>query len=373
MKKKTSAFVWTAVLLLILLLSAGLLFLPKKEYSEQENRYLEQFPELTLKTVKDGSFMQDFETYVCDHFPLRDAFMTVRTWYERLTGKNQINGIYLCADGYFIEEYAAPKNTERIISAFTRLEQSVERADVTFLLAPTAVTIYADKLPANAKNASQTKEIARIYGALATSTVDVTEALLAEKEEHSLYYRLDHHWTTYGAYVAYTEYCKAKGFAPLSMDEFTPTVVSDEFQGTIYSKLNDLSAGTDTITMFAQEGNHLTVHYTDTQETADTLYAPAYLEEKDKYSYFLNNIHPMVEVTNEATDSEAVLVLIKDSYANCIVPFLANHYRKIYIFDTRYYKSSVSAFINDNEEITDVLVLYNMNTIDADLGIGGIY
>ena len=132
-------------------------------------------------------------------------------------------------------------------------------------------------------------------------------------------------------------------------------------------------AGKDTITVFAQEDSHLTVNYMDTKEKTDTLYAPAYLETKDKYSYFLNNIHPMIEITNEDTDSEEVLVLIKDSYANCIVPFLVNHYQKIYVVDTRYYKSSVSAFINDNAEVTDVLVLYNMNTIDADLGIGGIY
>ena len=373
MKKQPSSFVWIAVLACILLLSAGLLLLPKKEYSEQENRYLEHFPKLTLETITDGSFMQDFETYLCDHFPLRNAFMTVRTWYERLTGKNQVNGIYLCKDGYFIEEYAPPQNTEQIISVFTRLEQKIERADVAFLLVPTAVTVYADKLPANTKNASQTEEISRIYQALVSDTVDVTRALLEKKEEQQLYYRLDHHWTTYGAYVAYVEYCKVKGLTPLAMEQFQQVAVSEEFQGTIYSKLNDLLAGKDTITVFAQEDSHLTVNYMDTKEKTDTLYAPAYLETKDKYSYFLNNIHPMIEITNEDTDSEEVLVLIKDSYANCIVPFLVNHYQKIYVVDTRYYKSSVSAFINDNAEVTDVLVLYNMNTIDADLGIGGIY
>ncbi|MGN0507215.1 MAG: DHHW family protein [Lachnospiraceae bacterium] len=373
MEKKSAKIVWIAVLACILLLSTGLLFLPKKEYSEQENRYLEQFPKLTLTTIRDGSFMQDFETYVCDHFPLRDAFMTVRTWYERLTGKNQVGGIYLCKDGYFIEEYRKPENTERIISAFTRLEQKVEHADVTFLLAPTAVTVYADRLPAHAKNASQTEEMARIYAALASKTVDVTEALLEKKEEYQLYYRLDHHWTTYGAYVAYAEYCKAKGMEPLGMDCFTPTVVSEDFQGTIYSKLNDRFAGTDEITVFAQEGLSLSVRYLDTDEVSDSLYAPKYLKEKDEYSYFLNNIHPMIEIINETTDSEDVLVLIKDSYANCMVPFLVNHYRKIYVVDTRYYKESVSTFINENAEVTDVLVLYNMNTIDTDLGIGGIY
>ena len=70
---------------------------------------------------------------------------------------------------------------------------------------------------------------------------------------------------------------------------------------------------------------------------------------------FLNNIHPLVEITNETADSDRELVLIKDSYANCMVPFLVNHYRKIYVFDTRYYKGGPSSFINENSRITDVL------------------
>ncbi len=65
--------------------------------------------------------------------------------------------------------------------------------------------------------------------------------------------------------------------------------------------------------------------------------------------------------------------MIKDSFANCFVPFLAEHYKKIYVVDTRYYKDAISEFINQNKKIKDVLVLYNMNTIDSDLGVGGIY
>lgn len=373
MEKKYIKIVWTIVLSVILLLSAGLLFLPKKDYSEQENRYLEQFPEFSLETLTDGSFMQDFETYVCDHFPLRDVFMTVRTWYERLTGRNQVNGIYLSDDGYFIEEYETPENTERIISTFTRFEEKITDARVAFLLAPTAVTIYSDKLPANVRNADQQAEIDTIYASLSSTKINVTEALLAQKNNYPLFYRLDHHWTTYGAYFAYVEYCHSLGLAPYSMDKFTPTIVSTDFQGTIYSKLNDSFAGTDEITVFAQDDINLTVTYHDTGEVTDTLYAPQYLDTKDQYSYFLNNIHPMTEVTNHNADNDNVLVLIKDSYANCMVPFLANHYKTIYIADTRYYKNSISTFINETPEVTDVLVLYNLNTMDDDLGIGGIY
>lgn len=47
--------------------------------------------------------------------------------------------------------------------------------------------------------------------------------------------------------------------------------------------------------------------------------------------------------------------------------------KKIYVFDTRYYKQGPSSFIKEHPGITDVLILYNMNTLDSDLGIRGIY
>lgn len=357
----------------IFVLAAGLLLLPKKEYSEQENRYLEEFPEFSLESVTSGTFMQDFETYLSDHFPFRDAFMTIQSKYQRLLGRNQIGEIYLCKDGYYIEEYQKPENTQRICSVFSNFEQKVTSADVTFMLVPTAVTIYEDKLPKNAKNAVQTEEIAMIYGNLTSEKIDVTKALLEKKEEYPLYYKLDHHWTTYGAYTAYEAYCLAKEITPIPMDSFKKEIVSKDFQGTIYSKLNDSYAGEDEITVFFLDGWEVTVTYPDTKEVTDTPYAPKYLETKDQYSYFLNNIHPMVEISNLKAPTSDCLVLIKDSYANCMVPFLMNHYQKIYVVDPRYYKSSVSSFINENTEVTDVLVLYNMNTIDEDLGIGGIY
>ena len=299
--------------------------------------------------------------------------MTIQSKYQRILGRNQIGEIYIGSDGYYIEEYQEPKNTQKIISVFSALEQKVTSADVTFMLVPTAVTVYADKLPKNARNASQIKEIEEIYGSLESQKIDVTTELLAKRAEYPLYYKLDHHWTTYGAYVAYEAYCKAKDITAIPMESFKTEVVSDNFQGTIYSKLNDSYAGADEITVFIPDDQEVTVTYTDTGEVADSPYAPKYLETKDQYSYFLNNIHPMIEIDNPRASSTDCLVLVKDSYANCMVPFLMNHYQKIYVVDPRYYKSSVSKFINENAEVTDVLVLYNLNTIDEDLGIGGIY
>ena len=103
------------------------------------------------------------------------------------------------------------------------------------------------------------------------------------------------------------------------------------------------------------------------------MYAMEYVSQKDKYSLFLDNLHTLVEITNASAETDRVLVLIKDSYANSMVPFLTHHFKKIYVFDTRYYKHGPAAFIGEHPEVTDVLLLYNLNTIDTDAGIRGIY
>ena len=363
-----------------LLLSLATIFAPKKDFSENENRVLESAPKLSADTIKDGSFMDNTETYVSDHFILRDVFMTVKTVYERTTGRNRINNIYMCEDGYYIEEYDGLQNKARIEGAIKRLIERTTEKKVRAVLVPTAVTIYADKLPATAKNADQeadrkavektVQEYADSLGKGDFAWVDVASALKNAVDEQ-LFYKLDHHWTTYGAYLAYREIIKSFGFEPLAREQFTEKTVSTEFRGTFASKVNDLTAKPDVITAFESDRLSLRVTYSDKKLETDSLYAPEYLSKKDKYSYFLNNQNTFVEVHNQNAQTEKVLAVIKDSYANCMIPFLSEHFETVYVFDTRYYRGKVSDFIAENG-VTDVLFLYNMYTIDTDLGITSI-
>ena len=81
----------------------------------------------------------------------------------------------------------------------------------------------------------------------------------------------------------------------------------------------------------------------------------------------------MIEITNETASTDRELVIVKDSYANSMVPFLTRHFKKIYVFDTRYYKWGPSGFVREHPGVTDILILYNMNTLDTDLGVRGIF
>lgn len=359
----------------ILSLSIWLLLSPKKDFSENENRYLAKFPVLSAKNMLDGTYTESLSDWLADHFPQRDFFVGLKSQTEILSGRKEINHIYIAKEDYLIEQYAQPQNTQRIIDTLTRFYEKVSQAEVNInlMLVPTAVTIHKDLLPQNAPASNQLETAQSIYTATGIPKIDCTEFLFTGVSEGQLYYRTDHHWTTLGAYYGYLAFCAAKNLQPVSLTSLQEQTVTEDFAGTLYSKVNDYNHKKDSITVYTNPEDHLTVTYTDTGEVSDSLYNFDYLTEKDKYSLFLNNIHSLIEIENQTSSSEDVLMLIKDSYANSIVPFLAHHYRKIYVFDTRYYKDGPSSFLSEHKEINDILLLYNMNTLDTDSGIRGIY
>lgn len=358
---------------IFLFLFAFFFIADKKDFSENENRKLASMPEAEVETIIDGTYMDEFSTYLCDHFPLRDNFINIKTQFEKVTGHTKINNIYLGDDDFYIEPYEEPKNTDRIIGILNKFADKVESADISLMLVPNAVTVYADKLPNTAVTRDQLKDIDTYYSKVNMDTIDVATTLLDNNDKDNLFYRLDHHWTTHGAFLAYEKFCESKGFTPLSVDEFEIETVTKDFKGTVFSKVNDYNATPDTIEIYKQEDLELIVSYDTKKVTTNSLYEMRYLKEKDKYSLFLNNINSFITIENKNADNDKELVIIKDSYANCFVPFAVNHYKRIYVFDTRYYRYPVSAFINENSKVTDVLILYNMNTIDSDTGVKSIY
>ena len=372
----------------------------KKDFSENENRKLAQMPKLTFENIKSGDFTSGVETFVADQFPLRDTFLSLMTEVERISLRKEIAGVFLAKDGSLIEDYNNPRHTDKQIQQFSKLSENVENARCMIMMVPTAYSVYSELLPDGAaKGDLQKQVIDEIYASVPDKLqkIDASSKLKEEAEKiigtenndkkdsfspassdtdtagiDRLFYRTDHHWTTYGAYVGYEAFCEAAGLTAIPLSEYTGEVVSDSFKGTIYSKLNDPYFGSDSIVSYSHPDWKLSVKYEDSGEVTDTPYNPEYLTKKDQYSYFLNNIHPLITITNDAVESGAI-ALVKDSYANSMAPYLLQHYHTVYIFDTRYYKGGPSKFINEHPDITDVLILYNMNTIDNDTGIGGIF
>ncbi len=351
---------------------ALLVVMPKQEFSEKENRYLAQFPSFTFDALKDGSYTENMNSFFDDHFPFRDIFVGLKTEFEKnVMRKKDINGVYISSDGYMIEKYESVKDTQHIAETFNKFCESVGERNVCVMLVPTAFDILGDKLPAHTSTDGQSMDMQKIFDGISAKNaikVNPTAALKDKKSDVDLYYRLDHHWTSEGAYIGYEEFCKAMGLTPSPLESFNKKIVADDFYGTIYSKLNDYAVKGDSITAYSKDYE---LEFKADNKVSDSIFNEEYLSQKDKYSYFLDNIHPFIEIDKKSGNEGKSIAVIKDSYANCMVPFLLENYDKIYVFDTRYYRESASEFINENN-VDDVLILYNMNTIGTDMGVNNI-
>ena len=106
------------------------------------------------------------------------------------------------------------------------------------------------------------------------------------------------------------------------------------------------------------------VTYVEEQKKSPSLYASKKLESRDKYGVFLDGNHPVVKIRTMA-ESDRSLLLLKDSYANCFVPFLTASFREIVLVDPRYYYGDLNTLMEE-QEFTDILFLYNLNTFLED-------
>lgn len=379
-----------AVILSALVLTFFLFFiaLPRKEFSENENRYLAKPPEFTIKNLLEGNYMEGLEALSTDHFPLRDEFIGIKTGFQKLAGMGETEGIYLLKDEkgpYLMEGYKEPVNTQRIgriLGGFREtLEKGGYKGGVYLALVPTAVGIYADTLPAAApdapggyrENAGITQEntAAKIYEISGFDDIYAKDELSAHKDR-DIYFRTDHHWTTEGAYYGTLPFLREAGVEPeeLSRWEFLEKV--PDFTGTLWSKAGDYSIPGEDIELYHHPGDSIRAYYPDEELWMEGLYNLEYGDKKDKYALFLNGLHPLVEIYNQEAVTDRKLILIKDSYANAALPFLSRYFREIHVFDTRYYRKPVSEYVLERPDFTDVLILYNMNTLDSDQGVRSI-
>lgn len=363
--------VFPAVLLLISVVD---MLRPAKLYSSYENRKLQQKPELSVQAVRTGSYMKEYEDYVADQILGRNRYIAIKSATDRALGKKEINGVYLATDGTLIEKHTeefSTQNIEKTLEGLQKLERLLQGKSRSFqvLLAPTADNVYSEKLPAYAEVFPEEALWRQFRDACGKNTVfpDVFSPLRSHAEEY-IYYGTDHHWTTRGAYYAYQTWAAENKVTTVS---YNADKVSESFHGTLHSKTNLPGLPFDTIEAYAYRGTR-EVYY-DLSETPEySLYAEKYLSGKNQYGYFLDDNHMLIEIRktsyeeespdNERKNKGTSLFIIKDSFANCMVPYLSEHYETIYILDLRYYKGKLTQLLDRYvTKDTDVLILYNMS------------
>lgn len=349
------------------------IILPDTGFSEKENRILASRPALKLDQIISGGYEKQFETYENDQFPLRDMWITLKATTDRLMGKVEENGVYLGKNGYLMEAFNAPSQTQydATVNAMTSFAQKHPDLKQYALIAPNSVNILKSNLPAFAPADDQNPWIDKLKDSLTSAGVtfiDIRDTFTDHKAE-DLYYHTDNHWTTLGAYYAYLQAAAVMGI-DISSDSYDKAPVSQTFKGTLSAKSGFRSGETDELDVFLPNGDNTlssVVNYVDEQKKSASFYDTSKLNTRDKYALFFGGNHAQIKISTP-TESNNTLLVLKDSYANSFVPFLAQHYRKIIMIDPRYYYGDLEQLLQV-ENVQEVLYLYNANTFFADTSL----
>jgi len=324
----------------VALLALLFFFIPSSEFSETENRALKQRPNFSAELLFSGEYTANVNDYFADQFPLRNVFVKLKGASELALLKRENNGVLYGRRQLAVKEFDAyrsrieiSEDTDRIYldstkAQLTALHAFAEKVDIPMvtILPPRTVDVFDPLISYDRPDGDRL--FAQMEETLPPDAgyVDLLELFRGKAAAgESVYYRTDHHWTTYGAYNAYCEIMRALGKQDeiIANERFEIEQIPD-FSGTTAARAGVPLYEKDVLELWHLPDDGA---YSVVADGVDVggFYQREYLNGSDKYAAFLDGTHNLTTVTLEG-DARQTLLIAKDSFANCLIPFLARHY-----------------------------------------------
>lgn len=362
MKENKSKLVILCVCMCILTLSIGCIFKPVDAYSDSERRPLEQFPTFNIENVLSADFMNDFESYALDQFPLRDSFRKLKAFFTYHVFQHLDNNKIIYKDGHLSKlEYplseAMLKNAGNVFSSIYETYLKNSDTSIYFSIVPDK-NYYLLEDDYLRMDYEKLVEIMKEYTGY-MEYIDVFDSLSLED-----YYYSDTHWKQENL-IPVSNLLKAKMNAnPMESSYITNTVLSEnkkpyDFYG-VY-------VGQYALDVDGEELKYLTndildacevYSYASGKPTRIEMYSMKKAIGKDGYEMFLNGSEPLLTIVNPNANTSKELVIFRDSFGSSIAPLLVDAYAKVTLIDIRYMnQSQIQNFVEFKNQ--DVLFLYS--------------
>lgn len=332
---------------------------PSDTLSITERRPLAQFPTCNINTLMNGSFMNQFESYTLDQFPMRDKFRSIKAVASKCVFQQlDNNGIYI-VDGSMSElEY--PLNEKA-------LQQAVDKFSAIYdmYMKDSNVQVYYAIIPdKNYFLAEQNGYLALDYDDLCAQM----QAGLKQMQYIDLfsllsitdYYNTDTHWRQECIVDVAETLANAMGANVTT--NYSAQTLEQPFYGVYYGQLG-LPVDADTITYLNNDTlTHCIVH-----DYQNDVSIPMYDMEKatgrDPYELFLGGSLSVITIENTESDTEKELVIFRDSFGSSIAPLLVEGYAKITLLDARYlHQSMIGKYVTFENQ--DVLFLHSTSVLN---------
>ena len=329
------------------------------DISVAERRKLATMPELTTKSLFDGTYFKKFDSYVTDQFVERDAFRKIKIDIE-LSTKGEYNNLYLY-DDYIIEEIF-PLNSNSI----NNLTNKINYIKDTYLNNNSNIyyTIIPDKnYFVNKGNLKL--DYNKLQDMMKSNLTNLNYINIFDKLTLDNYYKTDTHWKEEDLFNVANTIANQMNFDITNNNNVVNTITT--FKGSYAGRLS-VTKDIDTIktisnpsTLNSSVYNYETKKYTD-------IYDYTKINSLDKYDIYLSGAVPIIDITNNNTSSDKELIVFRDSYGSSLIPLLIEGYKKITVIDIRYISSKIlNKYIDFNDQ--DVLFMYSILTINNSFSI----
>lgn len=395
-------------------------------YSEVEKRELASFPSFSFTGFVNGSYFKGIDTWFADTFPFREKLIAANSKISELRGVgDKIYGLNDAviqnvpsasaqgdsasagADGQTeVTETTQPQTEPTVPDQINEVTQTLSNilvigdsgyeycsfhqavadkyagiinktakelkgiSDVYCMVVPTSMDItISDNVRKNINSCDQSEVAKYIYDSFNTGakSVDVYTQLRMHRDEY-VYFRTDHHWTALGAYYAYEKFCETAGYKAISLEKYKKVSYGD-FLGSFYRDTNNSGMKKNPDELIAYLPSYKTsLTFTDTQGKSfnwDLVHDVSNYAISEKYNSFAGSDNPFTVIDNLSKEKGKSCLVIKESFGNAVVPFLAGKYKKVYVIDYRYYKNGIITFAKQNK-INDVLFINNASAVRSD-------
>ena len=329
------------------------------DISVAERRKLATMPELTTKSLFDGTYFKKFDSYVTDQFVERDAFRKIKIDIE-LSTKGEYTNLYLY-DDYIIEEIF-PLNSNSI----NNLTNKINYIKDTYLNDNSNIyyTIIPDK-NYFVNNGNLKLDYNKLQDMMKSNLTNLNYINIFDKLTLDNYYKTDTHWKEEDLFNVANTIANQMNFDITNNNNVVNTITT--FKGSYAGRLS-VTKDIDTIktisnpsTLNSSVYNYETKKYTD-------IYDYTKINSLDKYDIYLSGAVPIIDITNNNTSSDKELIVFRDSYGSSLIPLLIEGYKKITVIDIRYISSKIlNKYIDFNDQ--DVLFMYSILTINNSFSI----
>ena len=337
---------------------------PSDDVSAAERRTLAKFPKISWDTIKNTTFMSDFEEYTLDQFPMRDTFRQLKALFHKNVMLQKDNNDIYVADGY-AAEMAYPMDEGSLNHA---LGQFNKVYDLYLKDADTHIvsTVVPDKSYYLAQeNGYLSMDYDKLFASVQEGMpwaeyVDITDCLTIED-----YYYTDTHWRQERIIPVAERLANAlKVTAPTEQD-FTVTALEKPFYGVYYGQA---ALPMDPETMYIMENDLLSnctvFNYTDGKVAP--VYDMSKLSAMDQYDIYLSGAQSLLRIENPNAATDRELIVFRDSYGSSLTPLLVQDYAAVTLVDIRYIMPErLGSFVDF--EGCDVLFMYSSLVLNKNL------